>query len=325
MKRIISIILQKSIKCITLLFGISILSFALLKVSPVDPVMASVGYDTALTQEQYDNLAEYYGLNTPPTTQYLIWLRNFIQGDWGVSLVHRRPVQEIITNKAGASIALMGISWIFSGMIGFLLGAVSAFRRGKIIDKCIKVFSFLQVSVPTFWIGLMFLLVFSVQLEWFPIGISSPIGVVSGNVLFIDRIRHLVLPVFTLSVLGISNVTLQTREKMLDVLSSEYVIFAKARGETDFQIFINHGIRNAIIPAITIHFSYFGELFGGSVLAEQVFSYPGLGSALTEAGLKGDTPLLLAIVVIGALFVFSGNTIADIVNAIINPALRSAA
>lgn len=115
---------------------------------------------------------------------------------------------------------------------------------------------------------------------------------------------------------------LHTREKMIDVLNSEYVTFAKARGENNFEIFKNHCIRNAIVPAITLHFSYFGELFGGSVLAEQVFSYPGLGSTLTQAGLKGDSPLLLAIVIIGAIFVFVGNMLADILNGILNPNLR---
>lgn len=276
----------------------------------------------SLTPEQYKKIAEYYGLDKPIITQYFIWLKNFITGNFGTSLIYRKPVIDIINERVGASVALMGISWILSGVIGFVLGTLAAFRRGKIFDRVIKLFSYLQASVPTFWIGLIFLLVFSVQLKWFPIGISSPIGVISTQVTFADKVRHLILPVFTLSVLGIANVTLHTREKMIDVLNSEYVTFAKARGENNFEIFKNHCIRNAIVPAITLHFSYFGELFGGSVLAEQVFSYPGLGSTLTQAGLKGDSPLLLAIVIIGAIFVFVGNMLADILNGILNPNLR---
>lgn len=313
---------KKIIRCFTLLLGISLLSFILLKASPVDPVMASVNYDTTLSEEQYNAIAEYYGLNESPVTQYLIWIKNFIRGDFGVSLVHREPVIEVIKARAGASALLMGVSWVLSGILGFALGTMAAFHQGKLFDKSVKWFSYLQVTVPTFWIGLIFLLFFSVQLRWFPIGISSPIGVVSTDVTLTDRLRHLILPVFTLSVLGIANVTLHTREKMIDVLNSEYVTFAKARGENSWQIFKNHALRNAIVPAITIHFSYFGELFGGSVLAEEVFSYPGLGSTLTEAGLKSDTPLLLAIVMIGAVFVFCGNMIADILNGLFNPNLR---
>lgn len=288
----------------------------------MDPVMASVNYDTNLTSEQYSKIAEYYGLNKPAMTQYFIWLKNFLQGDFGMSLTHRRPVIDIIKMRAGSSAALMGISWVLSGIFGFILGTVAAFKREKFFDHIIKWFSYLQITVPTFWIGLIFLLIFSVQLGWFPIGISSPIGMLSKDVTFAEKVKHLILPTFTLSILGIANVTLHTREKMISVLSSEYVIFARARGESEWEIFRNHCIRNAMIPAITIHFSYFGELFGGSVLAEQVFSYPGLGSVLTNAGLKSDTPLLLAIVIIGAIFVFLGNTIADILNSILNPNLR---
>ena len=264
--------------------------------------MASVNYDTSLTPVQYKAIAHHYGLDKPAPVQYFIWLKNFIQGHLGTSLVYRQPVIDIIRSRAGASFILMGLSWVLSGLIGFILGTLSAFHQGKLLDRIVRWFSYLQI--------------------WFPIGISSPIGTLSQDITLADRIKHLILPVFTLSILGIANVTLHTRTKMMSVLSSEYVLFARARGETEWQIFKNHCLRNAIVPAITLHFSYFGELFGGSVLAEQVFSYPGLGSTLTEAGLKSDTPLLIAIVMIGTLFVFAGNLIADILNSIINPQLR---
>lgn len=306
----------------TLLIGLSVFAFVLLKASPVDPILASVNYDTTLTAKQYEAMAEYWGLNEPPLTQYFLWLKNFVSGDFGHSIIHREPVIDIIQQRAGASAALMGGAWLLSGIIGFALGVLAAFYQGTVIDKLINWFSYLQISVPTFWIGLLFLLLFSVHLGWFPIGISRPIGRLSSEVTFMDSLRHLILPLITLSIAGIANVTLHTREKMIDVLSSEYVVFAKARGETDWKILTNHALRNGIVPAITIHFSYFGELFGGSILAEQVFSYPGLGSTLTEAGLKSDTPLLLAIVVIGAIFVFVGNMLADILNAISDPYLR---
>ena len=318
----LALLAKKIFRLLLLIFGVSLLSFLLLKYSPVDPVMASVDYDTSLTPEQYKKIAEYYGLDKPVIMQYGIWLKNFVRGNFGISLVYRRPVIDIIYERAGASLALMGISWVLSGIIGFLLGTIAAFTRGSIFDRAIKWFSYLQASVPTFWIGLIFLLVFSVKLKLFPIGLSSPIGLVRMQVTFADKVSHIILPLFTLSILGIANVTLHTREKMIDVLNSEYVTFAKARGENSIALFKNHCIRNAIVPAITLHFSYFGELFGGSVLAEQVFSYPGLGSTLTQAGLKGDSPLLLAIVIIGSIFVFMGNMVADILNGILNPNLR---
>ncbi len=318
----VQFIVGKLVRGLSLLIGLSVFAFILVRTSPVDPVLASVNYDMSLTEQQYQAIAEYWGLNEPPVTQYFVWLKNMLTGNMGTSRIYRKPVAQIIQARAGASFALMGISWLLSGIIGFLLGTAAAFKRGTLLDRSIKWLAYLQASIPAFWIGLIFLLIFAVKLNWFPIGISVPIGVARESVTLAERLYHLILPVLTLSVLGIANVTLHTREKMIDVLSSEYVVFARARGETDFQIFKYHAVRNAAMPAVTIHFSYFGELFGGSVLAEQVFSYPGLGLTLTEAGMKSDIPLLLGIVMIGAVFVFAGNLTADILNAALNPRLK---
>lgn len=307
---------------ISLLIGLSILTFVMMCHSPVDPISSYIGGDVSITAEQRKALEAYWGLDAPPYRQYLAWLKNFSSGDMGVSKIYRRPVWTIITEKFTASCVLMGISWTLSGLIGFCLGVLAAVKRGSALDRGIKWFAYIQASVPTFWLGLMLLIVFSVWLRWFPIGISVPIGMPSSKVTLWDHARHIILPAATLSVLGIANVTLHTREKMADILNSEYVLFARARGESAWEIVKNHGIRNAALPAITLHFAYFGELFGGSVLAEQVFSYPGLGSTLTEAGLKSDLPLLMGIVMISALFVFTGNMTADVLNALINPRLK---
>lgn len=312
----------KFLRGCSLLIGLSILTFIMMYNSPIDPISAYIGGDVSITTEQREALEEYWGLNNPPQEQYLTWLKNFASGDMGTSKIYRRPVSNIISEKFTASFVLMGISWILSGVIGFCLGILAAVKKGKPLDKIIKCLSYIQASVPTFWLGLMLLIIFSVWLRWFPIGISVPIGVMSSEATLWNHIHHMILPIITLSVLGIANVTLHTREKMIDVLNSEYILFAKARGERSWEIIKNHGIRNVALPAITLHFAYFGELFGGSVLAEQVFSYPGLGSTLTEAGLKSDLPLLMGIVVVSAVFVFTGNMIADILNAIINPRLK---
>lgn len=312
----------KFLRGCSLLIGLSILTFIMMYNSPIDPISAYIGGDVSITTEQREALEEYWGLNNPPQEQYLTWLKNFASGDMGTSKIYRRPVSNIISEKFTASFVFMGISWILSGVIGFCLGILAAVKKGKPLDKIIKCLSYIQASVPTFWLGLMLLIIFSVWLRWFPIGISVPIGVMSSEVTLWNHIHHMILPIITLSVLGIANVTLHTREKMIDVLNSEYILFAKARGERSWEIIKNHGIRNVALPAITLHFAYFGELFGGSVLAEQVFSYPGLGSTLTEAGLKSDLPLLMGIVVVSAVFVFTGNMIADILNAIINPRLK---
>ena len=156
-------------------------------------------------------------------------------------------------------------------------------------------------------------------LGWFPIGFSSPIGVTSGNVTIRQKLHHLILPAFTLSLMSFSNIALHTRQKLIDVLNSEYVLFAKARGEGKWSILRNHGLRNILFPALTLQFASFAELFGGSVMAENVFSYPGLGSAVSAAGLQGDVPLLLGITLFSALFVCVGNMIADLLYGVIDP------
>ncbi len=314
--------LLKLLRGISLLFGLSVLTFFMMYHSPIDPIFAYLGGDVSITQEQRVALEEYWGLNEPPAEQYVKWFKNFISGDMGVSKIHRRPVKEIIQQKFTASLFLMGTSWLISGVVGFILGIIAAVNKGNIVDRFIKWLAYVQASVPTFWLGLLLLIIFSVWLQWFPIGISVPIGKTASEVTFWNRIHHMILPILTLSILGIANVILHTRAKMSDILNSEYVLFAKARGESTWQIIKNHGLRNAALPAVTLHFSYFGELFGGSVLAEQVFSYPGLGSTLTDAGLKSDVPLLMGIVMISAVFVFAGNLLADILNAVINPMLK---
>ena len=315
-------ILLRLFRLVTLLIGLSILAFFLMSQSPIDPVRAYIGGDISATPEQVEKIKEYWGLDKSPVEQYISWMKALLEGNLGTSNLYRTPVIDIIKERFVNSLALMSAAWLMSGVFGYMLGVVAAMNRNKPIDKAIRWYSYTLASTPTFWLGLILLIIFAVWLKWLPVGLAVPPGVMSSEVLFIDRLRHFILPALTLSVLGVANVALHTREKMIDILNSEYVIFAKARGEKKWQIFWNHGFRNSILPAISLQFAYFGELFGGSVLAEQVFSYPGLGSTLTTAGLHGDLPLLMGIVVFSALFVFAGNLIADILNTVVDPRIR---
>jgi peptide/nickel transport system permease protein len=217
----------------------------------------------------------------------------------------------------------MGLAWVISGLLGFWLGILAAMKEGTWLDRLIKTYCFTLASTPTFWLGLLLLIVFAVWLGWFPIGLSVPAGVLAEEVSLGDRLRHLILPALTLSILGVANVALHTRQKLIDVLSSEYVLLARARGATEREILFRHGLRNIALPAVTLQFASLSELFGGSVLAEQVFSYPGLGQATVQAGLRSDVPLLLGIVIFSALFVFTGNLIADIIYRLVDPRIRT--
>lgn len=315
-------ILMTLVRMVTLLIAISVVTFMLVIASPIDPIDAYVGSESNISQEQRDNIAEYWGLNKVPAERYLIWAGNMLNGDMGTSITYRLPVSQVIAERFKASCILMGVAWVLSGLLGFIIGIVAGVNKGKRLDRILKTFCLTLSSAPTFWIGLLILMVFAVNLRWFPIGLAAPIGKLAAEVTIWERIHHLILPAFTLSIVGVSSIALHTRQKIIDVLESDYVLFAKARGESTFSIVKRHGLRNIMLPAITLQFASFSELFGGSVLAEQVFSYPGLGNAVTQAGLKGDVPLFLGIALWSALFVFAGNLLANIIYGIVDPQIR---
>lgn len=306
----------------SLLVAVSILAFGLVISSPIDPVDAYVGSESGVSQAQRQNVAAYWGLDKPPAERYFIWARNMLAGDMGTSITYRLPVSQVIAERFQTSLALMGTAWVLSGLLGFILGVVAGVYRGSVLDRGIKTFCLILSSTPTFWLGLLLLTLFAVKLEWFPIALAAPIGKLSGQVTLGERIHHLILPALTLSIAGVAAIALHTRQKLIDVMASDYMLFAYARGEKKWPAVRRHGIRNIMLPAITLQFASFSELFGGSVLAEQVFSYPGLGNAATLAGLRGDAPLLLGIALCSAVFVFIGNLLANIVYCLVDPQIR---
>lgn len=307
------------LRMFTLFLGVSILSFLLLEASPVDPLTAYIGTDSTLSAEAKEEISRHWGLDEPPAARFFKWAGNFVRGDWGESITYKKPVKTVIAERLKYSMALMFAAWLFSGILGYALGILAAVRRGRLTDKLTKTFCLALQSAPAFWLGLLFLSLFAVQLGWFPIGLAAPMGKTAEEVTLSDRIYHMVLPAFTLSVLGIGKITLYTRQKFIEIFNREFILYAKARGENMRQIICRHGIRNTLLPAVTVQFASFSELFGGIALAESVFSYPGIGSALTAAGLGGDVPLLLGIAVCSAGFVFAGNLTADILYTALEP------
>lgn len=323
LKKITMFISGKLLKMILLLIALCLLSFWLVNNSPIDPVQSYVGADIMLVgPEQRENIAEYWGLDKPPLERLGRWGAALLQGDLGTSMIFRRPVAEVIGDRFFASLMLMGLAWILSGIFGFGLGILAGMKQNTWIDKTVKLYCLTLASTPTFWLGLLLLMVFSVWLGWFPIGLAVPAGVLAEEVSFAQRLHHLILPALTLSVLGVANVALHTRQKLVEVLSSEYVLLARARGVGEMAILWRHGLRNIALPAVTLQFASLSELFGGSVLAETVFSYPGLGQATVQAGLRCDVPLLLGCVIFSAVFVFTGNLVADIIYRLIDPRIR---
>lgn len=309
-------------RMLTLLVAVSILSFVLVAASPIDPLTAYIGTDSTLSQEAKDKIAGHWGLNDPPAQRFTAWAGNFIKGDWGTSISFKKPVKKVIGERFSYSVVLMLIAWAVSGILGFLAGILAAVKKGSVWDRLLKTFCLALQSAPTFWVGLLVLSLFAVRLGWFPIGLAAPMGKLAEDVTLTDRIYHLILPALTLSVLGISKITLYTRQKLIEIMNSDFILFAKARGESTRQLVLRHGLRNIALPAVTVQFAAFSELFGGIALAESVFSYPGIGSALTTAGLSGDVPLLLGIAVFSAIFVFAGNLIANLLYGMLDPRIK---
>ena len=307
-----------------LMLAVGLVVFALVSMSPIDPVQANVGQAAYvnMSEAKRAQLASYWGGDVPFWERFANWAGALLQGDMGTSLRFNAPVSEVIAHRAANSLALMGIAWLFSGALGFALGVAAGARRGGALDRVIRSYCFLLASTPTFWLGLLILMVFAVQLGWFPIGFSVPIGVSAADVTLADAVHHLVLPALTLSVTGVANIALHTREKVVDVLESDYVRFARARGESELSVIVHHGLRNVALPAVTLQCAFISEIFGGSVLVEQVFSYPGLGQAAVTAGLGGDVALLAGIALVSAALVFGGNLLANILYGVLDPRMR---
>ncbi|MBN7773622.1 ABC transporter permease [Clostridium aminobutyricum] len=321
---IVKFLFQRLVKLMSLLMAVCLITFVLMECSPIDPVTAYVGADTKVGAEQRALIGEHWGLNKPPVERFTLWFTSILQGDWGTSMIYRRPVLEVIGQKFSASLALMGLAWALSGIIGFILGIIAGIREGKVADKLICAYCHLLISTPSFWLGMVFIMVFAVHLGWFPVAMSAPAGVLAEHVSLLDRISHIVLPAWTLSLLGIAGICLHTRGKVTDVMRSDFIVFAKARGENTKSIVLNHVVKNVSLPAITLQFLSFSELFGGAIFVEQVFSYPGLGQAVVQSGLRGDVPLLMGIVIISLIFVYIGNMTADLLYRVIDPRVREA-
>lgn len=304
-----------------LLLATSVVTFALVGASPVDPVKANVGQASYahMSAEQRAELEQYWGSTTPIWQRYAHWAAGVLRGDLGESLRFDTPVTQVVGERFANSAALMLAAWLLAGAGGLALGVAMGARRGSAFDRVARGACLLLSSTPAFWLGLVALMVFSVWLGWFPLGFSVPVGVDAAQVGWADKLRHLVLPAFVLAVANMPDVALHTREKTVDVLSSDYVRFARSRGEGGWALLRRHGLRNLVLPALTIEMASVSEVFGGSVLVEQVFSYPGLGQAAVTAGLGGDAPLLVVIALVSALVVFVGNACADVLYGVVDP------
>ena len=314
----ISYIIRRTLMAIPLLFGITILSFAIMQMAPGGP--SSLMMDPNISAKDLEKFNERYGLNDPVHIQYYRWVSNMAKGDFGTSLIRRGvPVSEMIWNRLPNTVLLMVSSTILAVLISIPFGVISARKQYTLTDYSVTITSFVGLATPNFWIGLVLIMFFSVHLGWFPTG---GIKTLNADFSLIDRLHHLILPAIVLATADMAGLTRYTRSSMLDVLKQDYMRTARAKGLKENKVVYKHGLRNGLIPVITIFGLMLPGFIGGSVVVEKIFAWPGIGLLFIDSAFQRDYPVIMALTVISAVFVVVGNLIADILYAIFDPRIE---
>ncbi len=310
--------LKRVLQAIPLLFIISIMSFVMLKMAPIDP-LAHLRANPAISMSAIKEEEERLGLNKPPVVQYGIWLGNLLTANLGVS-VQGADVFVLLMQRAGNTMLLSSLSILMTWLIAIPAGIYAAVYRGKIIDKVFGIISAVGMSMPTFLLALL-LLMFALATGWFPIGglTSQDYFERSAFGQFLDVAHHLVIPVMVLTFVGLAGIQRQMRGNLLEVLRAEYVRTARAKGLPENVVLYRHALRNAINPLLTLFGFEFAALLSGAALTETVLAYPGLGRLTLEAVLTKDMNLVMASLMLGAVMLILGNLIADILLKVADP------
>ncbi len=310
-------ILRRLVQAVLTVLGVTILTFALIKLAPGDPVSLMVAGSADVSPNDLTALRQAYGLDDPLPQQYLRWLGRVVQGDFGQSLLYRRPVLQMIGATLPNTLQLSGLALLVALLVGVPLGALAALRRGSFGDQVIRVFSVVGHAVPPFWLGLLFILILSVQFRLFPVGGMLSVGASPWDLG--DRLVHLVGPVLTLSLAGIANYTRYLRTEALDVLGQEYVRTAHAKGLRERAVLLTHVVRNALLPVVTALGGVLATMVSGALVVEQVFAWPGMGRLTYEAARAKDYPVIMGVVVLSSAVLLLGYLLRDIAYGIVDP------
>lgn len=315
-------ILKRIIQSIPLLFLVSLISFFLIRLAPVDP-LAELKLNPSITQETLDYETQRLGLDKPVIIQYGLWLKSFVKGDMGYCVTGEK-VSDKLMERIPNTLLLTGFVILFTWLVGIPLGILAALNRKKPIDRILTILSSIGMAIPSFFFALL-LLIFAVKTGWFPTG-----GLTSYNhsemtslEKAFDIAHHLVLPVLVLFTISLSGLQRQMRGNLLDVLEADYVKYARAKGLSETQVVYKHALRNAINPMVTLLGFEFASLLSGAALTEYVFQYPGLGRLILEAVMKSDINLVMASLMIGTIMLVAGNLLADILLKLVDPRVEA--
>lgn len=314
-------IFKRILQTIPLLIIVSLISFFIIRLSPVDP-LAELRLNPSISEETLNKEIKRLNLDKPIYIQYFSWAKSFVKGDLGYTTAGEKVSQKLaerIPNTLLLSLIVIFMTWL----VGIPLGIISAIKKESVFDRFLTVLASIGMAIPSFFFAIL-LLIFAVKTGWFPVG-----GLTSYNYnelsfcgKFIDIAKHLVLPTVVLFTISLAGLQRQIRANMLEVLDSDFIKYARARGLSEFQVIFKHALRNAINPMITLLGFEFAGLLSGAALTEYVFQYPGLGRLILEAVMKSDINLVMASLMMGTIMLILGNLLADILLMITDPRIR---
>ncbi|MEM7111505.1 MAG: ABC transporter permease [Chloroflexota bacterium] len=322
-------VLRRILQAIPTILGITIISFAIVQLAPGDPIDI-IMFDPSFTAEDKANMRHALCLDRSLPEQYVIWLmgdfqgecqmRGILRGDFGTSFFDKRPVLTLFLERIPATLELTAVSLLFGGSIGLILGILSAVKRASLFDNIIRFFSVIFDALPQFWFGIILIMFFSVQLGWLPVGGRLPLN--KADITVLDRIRHLAMPAFVLSIGWIALMSRFMRAEILEVIRQDYIRTAKAKGLKPSVVYFKHAARNALISIVTILGPAITALITGAVVIERIFSWPGMGRLTVDAVAARDYPIVMASIIFGSFIVILGNMLSDFLLVVVDPRIR---
>lgn len=314
-------VLKRLLQMIPILFGITLLTFLIMKIAPGSPLQTMI--NPKLSMEDIQAAEDALGLNDPIYVQYFKWLGQILQGNLGYSVMSGRSVTDIITERIGPTLLLTLTSYAISLLFGLIFGIYSATHSGSVGDYILTVLAFIGVAVSSFFLALGSVYVFSLKLGWVPTGAMRTIGVeLTGWSGFVDVVRHMTLPAIVMALPQTASITRYARSSMLDVIHEDFIRTARAKGLGEKRVIFVHALRNALIPIITLFGLSLPGLLGGSYIVESIFNWPGLGTLGIKAITAREYSELMALNLITAVLVLLGNFIADMLYTVADPRIR---
>ena len=317
-------IFKRIIGLVVLLLGITVITFAVIHIAPGKPTDLEAQFNPKVSMEARERISHLYGLDKPLHIQYIEWLKRFSRFDFGASFMDSRPVMDKIMERIPITITIELISILLILLIGIPIGVSSAVKEGSFYDKGMTIFVFIGFAVPTFWLSLV--LMDFIGVRWGALPISGIKSLEFEKFGFFEKIidisRHLVLPVLVSTFGGLAGISRYMRSNMLHVLKQDYIRTARAKGLNEKQVLYKHALKNALLPVVTILGLSIPGLIGGSVIFESIFSIPGMGRLFYESVMARDYPVIMGVLVIGAILTLLGNLLADVSYAAVDPRIK---